>query len=119
MKSAIKSIAFLSWAVGLAAPTLAQTSDSPTAGLPESSTKKAAQRIKVVVPPSLPAKEEATLRLNFRGAPMETVLSHLSEAAGYTIILRTPLRGTLDVWNNQPMTKTEALEALNAALNKN
>ncbi len=63
--------------------------------------------------------EEANLRLNFRGVSLDVVLDYLSEAAGYTIVLETPVKGTVDVWSNQPLTKTEALDLLNSVLNKN
>jgi general secretion pathway protein D len=63
--------------------------------------------------------EEASLRLNFRGVSLDVVLDYLSEAAGYTIILETPVKGTVDVWSNQPLTKMEALDLLNSVLGKN
>ena len=58
------------------------------------------------------------LRMNFRNAPLELVLDYLSEAAGFTIVLETEVRGKVDVWNNQPVTKDEALTLLNIVLNK-
>lgn len=64
-------------------------------------------------------QEEATLRLNFKKAPLDLVLNYLSDAAGFTIILDTPVRGEVDAWNNQLVTKSEAVEILNGALNKN
>ncbi|MBI5388155.1 MAG: hypothetical protein HZA90_26110 [Verrucomicrobia bacterium] len=59
------------------------------------------------------------LRLNFRNVPLEMVLNYLSDAAGFIIVLDTPVRGTVDVWSNQPLTKDEAVSLLNAVLNKN
>lgn len=59
------------------------------------------------------------LRFNFRGAPLETVLNYMSEAAGYVIVLESPLRGTIDMWSAQPVTREEAVQLLNIALNKN
>ena len=59
------------------------------------------------------------LRMNFRGVPLEMVLNYLSAAAGFTIILETDLKGKVDVWNNQPVTKEEAVELLNTMLNQN
>jgi general secretion pathway protein D len=59
------------------------------------------------------------LRLNFRGAPIETVLNYLSDAAGFIIQLNTPVHGKMDVWSNQPVTKDEAVELLNSVLNHN
>ncbi|MSU71353.1 MAG: hypothetical protein EXS43_03280 [Opitutus sp.] len=60
-----------------------------------------------------------SLRFNFRGAPLETVLNYMSEAAGFVIVLETPVRGTVDMWSSQPVTKDEAVQLLNVALNKN
>src|ERR1044071_3723956 len=59
-----------------------------------------------------------TLRFNFRGAPLETVLNYMSEAAGFTIVLETPVRGTVDMFSAQPITREEAVQLLNFALNK-
>lgn len=65
------------------------------------------------------APEPAGLRFNFRGAPLETVLNYMSDAAGYIIVLETPVRGTVDMWSSQAVSKDEALQLLNLALNKN
>jgi type II secretory pathway component GspD/PulD (secretin) len=79
----------------------------------------------VVTPPAtnepvkLVADGEKGLRLNFRGAPLELVLNYLSEAAGFVIVPETDVRGKLDVWSNQPLTKEEALDVLSKALSKN
>jgi len=61
----------------------------------------------------------AGLRFNFRGAPLETVLNYLSNAAGFVVVLETPVSGTVDVWSAQPVSKQEAVQLLNIALNKN
>ena len=63
--------------------------------------------------------DEAELRFNFRGAPLEQVLNYLSDAAGFIIVLDAPVTGTVDMWSNQPVSKTEAVSLLNHALNKN
>lgn len=60
-----------------------------------------------------------TLVFNFRGAPLEQVLNYLSEEAGYIIQLDTPVRGTIDAYSAQPITREEAMQLLNFALNKN
>ncbi len=71
-------------------------------------------------PSSAPsARQETGLRFNFRGAQMETVLNYMSDAAGYIIVLETPVRGTVDMWSSQPVSKVEAIQLLNLALNKN
>jgi general secretion pathway protein D len=59
------------------------------------------------------------LRFNFRGAPLEMVLNYMSEAAGFIIVLQTPVSGTVDMWSAQPVSKEEAVQLLNVALNKN
>jgi general secretion pathway protein D len=66
-----------------------------------------------------PARRGTGLRFNFRGAPLETVLNYMSEAAGYIIVLETPVRGTVDMWSAQPVSREEAVQLLNVALNKN
>src|SRR5258706_15786499 len=71
-------------------------------------------------PDAAPAARGAgTLRFNFRGAPLETVLNYMSEAAGFIIVLETPVRGTVDMWSAQPVTREESIQLLNSALSKN
>jgi general secretion pathway protein D len=88
----------------------ALTNETPTAPSPEAVGP---------APTPAPSKEQAELRLNFRGVSLDQVLNYLSEAAGYTIVLETPVKGTVDVWSNQPLTKSEAIDLLNTVLNKN
>ena len=59
------------------------------------------------------------LRLNFRNAPIDLVLSYLSDAAGFIIELDTPVRGNVSVISSHPMTRDEAVDLLNSVLNKN
>jgi type II secretory pathway component GspD/PulD (secretin) len=71
-------------------------------------------------PAADPAEPEAaTIRLNFRGAPIQSVLNYLGDAAGFTIVLNQPVQGTVDIWNAHPLTRTEAVEVLNFALARN
>lgn len=60
-----------------------------------------------------------TVTFNFRGAPLETVLQHMSEEAGFVIVMETPVRGTVDMFSAQPVSREEAVQLLNFALNKN
>ena len=62
---------------------------------------------------------ENGLRMNFRGVSLETVLKYLSEAAGFIIVMDTEVKGKVDVWSNQPVSKDEAVALLNTMLNKN
>ncbi len=59
------------------------------------------------------------LRMNFRNAPLEMVLNYLSDAAGFIIVLDTPVRGNVSVISSHPMTQAEAVDLLNSVLNKN
>ncbi|MEY2879861.1 MAG: hypothetical protein RLZZ15_2241, partial [Verrucomicrobiota bacterium] len=65
-----------------------------------------------------PARAPGELKFNFRGAPLETVLNYMSEAAGFIIQLDTPVRGNVDMYSAQPVTREEALQLLNFALSK-
>lgn len=70
-------------------------------------------------PDHVVADGEKGLRLNFRNAPLEMVLNYLSDAAGFVIVPEVDVRGKVDVWSNQPLTKEEAIDVLNSVLNKN
>src|SRR5215831_8247767 len=59
------------------------------------------------------------LRMNFHGAPLNLVLEYLSDAAGFIINKQTDVRGTVEVWSKQPVTKDEAVELLSSVLKKN
>lgn len=73
----------------------------------------------VAAPATAPAVSPATgLRFNFRNAPLETVLQYLSEAAGYVIVLETSVKGSIDMWSAQPISREEAIPLLNLALNR-
>ncbi|MGC3961425.1 MAG: secretin N-terminal domain-containing protein [Verrucomicrobiota bacterium] len=69
--------------------------------------------------PVLLPNGEPGVRMNFRGVPLELVLNHLSEAAGFTIVLDTKVSGKIDAWSNHPLSKDEAVDLLNSVLNKN
>jgi len=75
------------------------------------------QTLANATPPDQVVKEgERGLRLNFRAAPLELVLNYLSDAAGFIIVPETDVRGKVDVWSNQPVTKDEAVQLLNKVL---
>ena len=60
------------------------------------------------------------LIMNFRGAPVEQVLTYLSDAAGFIIELDTTrVSGTVDIISSHPVSKDEAVQLLNSVLNKN
>ena len=59
------------------------------------------------------------LRMNFHGAPLSLVLDYLSDAAGFIINKEADVRGTVEIWSKQPVTKDEAIELLSSVLKKN
>lgn len=87
-----------------------QTGPAPEDGAPATNSVLAA----------LPPESAATgLRLNFRGAPLSLVLDYMSDAAGFIINKEAEVRGTVDVWSKEPVTKEEAVDLLNSVLRKN
>ena len=68
-------------------------------------------------PPLQGATAEApTLKFNFRGVPIETVLDYLSEAAGFIIVLETEVSGDVNAWSAQPITSEDAVQLLDTIL---
>jgi type II secretory pathway component GspD/PulD (secretin) len=60
--------------------------------------------------------------LNFHNAPIDSVLKYLTDAAGFIIQIHPPgleLRGKVTVYSTHPVTKEEALEQVDAALDQN
>ncbi len=62
------------------------------------------------------SNDDGTLKFNFRGAPIETVLDYLSEAAGFIIVLETDVTGEINAWSNNPITTDEAVDLLDTLL---
>jgi type II secretory pathway component GspD/PulD (secretin) len=58
------------------------------------------------------------LNLNFNHAPLEMILSYLSDAAGFIIVQDTRVNGTVTVVG-QHLTQDEAVDLLNTELNRN
>lgn len=70
------------------------------------------------------ARTSATLStngitFNFRNASLNDVLTYMSDAAGFIIVLDAPVRGNVSVISTHPMTKDEAVDLLNTVLNQN
>jgi general secretion pathway protein D len=109
--------------VALAFSATSALSQTENAQAPPPAETSLNQRTPVTSPANSPlasdAAPDATLRLNFRGAPLELVLNYLSEAAGFIIVLETEVKGKVDVWSNHPVTKDEAIQLLDSMLRKN
>jgi type II secretory pathway component GspD/PulD (secretin) len=84
-------------------------------------TKNAAEAVATVfMPPAQPVGTNSNeLRMNFRNAPLEMVLNYLSDAAGFIIVLETHVNGNVNIISTHPVTKDEAVDLLNAQLNRN
>jgi type II secretory pathway component GspD/PulD (secretin) len=103
----------------------ASQSAAPTTGVQPTTPKKTATTavVPTVVQDSTLAPTIGTnydeLSLNFRNAPLELVLNYLSDAAGFIIVMDTQVKGNVSVISSHPMTRNEAVDLLNAVLNKN
>ena len=71
------------------------------------------------MPPTSGGTNFDDLRLNFRNAPLDMVLNYLSDAAGFIIMLDTPVHGNVSVISSQPMNRDAAVDLLNSVLNQN
>src|SRR4051794_38990605 len=49
------------------------------------------------------------ITLNFKNAPIDAILDHLSEAAGFVIVKEGPLEGRVTVLSKQPISPDEAV----------
>ncbi|HEY4414603.1 MAG TPA: secretin N-terminal domain-containing protein [Verrucomicrobiae bacterium] len=110
--------------------------NSPDQGAPDqSATTKGANGSQVILPsrpfvanrapvlsdfmPPATGTNVNEIRLNFRNAPLEMVLNYLSDAAGFIIVLDTPVHGNVSVISSHPVTRDEAVNLLNQVLNQN
>jgi general secretion pathway protein D len=123
MKTAKKLVLCVGSGIGLLYSVAAQPADTPAKEQPAPAARtEVLDRGDTPVPDAVgtaTSERDPALRLNFRGAPLEMVLNYLSEAAGFIIVPETEIKGKVDVWSNQPLTKDEAVEVLNSVLVKN
>ena len=124
-------------AVGLIASASAQNdkkneTEPPLTTESKTATTTASSNLSSIPTPTPPVDEvEATqtqqplsgnpdeIRLNFKNAPLGQVLAHLSEAAGFIIVLETEVKGLVSVLSAQPINRNEAVDLINSVLNKN
>jgi general secretion pathway protein D len=87
----------------------------------ESITPPAASNTPAAEPVPAQTTDTNLVTMNFHGAPLDQVLNHLSETAGFIINVKpgTSIRGKVDMFSARPMTKEEALDLLDTALNQN
>ena len=76
-----------------------------------------------VAPPqaTAPAPRAPTTQIsvNFKDAPIDTVLEHLSDVAGFIVVKEAPVDGRVTVLSKQPITPPEAVALLNSVLKTN
>ena len=98
--------ALLCWAAGaaLAAPqaTAQTTQPARAAGSTQPATTQAVK-----------------LSLNFKDAPLDTVLDYLSKEAGFVIVRDGATEGRVTILSKQPVSSEEAITLVNAALKVN
>ena len=58
----------------------------------------------------------AKISMNFQDTPIDAILNHLSEAAGFTVIKDATIGGKVTVISRQPVTPEEAVVLLNSVL---
>jgi type II secretory pathway component GspD/PulD (secretin) len=63
------------------------------------------------------SEEDVKIRLNFRGADLDTVLSYLSEAAGFIISREVDVKGKIDVWSAITDQSRRGIRMINTVLN--
>ncbi len=65
-----------------------------------------------------PCKAGSGLRLEFRKAPLETVVNYLREVAGCIIHVRSDalIERPVDLWHDQPVDTADALDLLKQVL---
>ena len=64
-----------------------------------------------------PAAQAAdAIRLNFKDAPLDAVLQHLSEVAGISVVTDAPTEGRITLISKQPISLDGALALLDSAL---
>jgi len=65
-----------------------------------------------------PGANQNDLNMNFVNAPLEQVLSYLSDAAGFIVVQQTRLTGNVTIKGGH-ITKDQAVDLLNSELNRN
>lgn len=62
---------------------------------------------------------ETLMTLDFKDAPLATVMDYISEQAGFTIISNSSLTGRVSIISKNPVTVDQALDLINSVLKEN
>jgi general secretion pathway protein D len=82
--------------------------------LPATSAPVAATAPVVAVIRTNPPTTQIAMR--FKDAPIDSVLSYLSQSAGYQVLKTASVDGNVTAWSEQPVTPEKAVELLNSML---
>jgi general secretion pathway protein D len=111
---------------GIIIPAIAQNSpdatSAPGGSPPAMSADNQSAPPQMSIPPSDDTSSDTnadSLRLNFQDVPLQMVLTYLSDAAGFVIIMDTQVHGNVSVISGHPMTRDQAVDLLNNVLNQN
>ncbi len=85
-------------------------------GIEVDATKPSAQTVPPLPKEEVEKPKEKTIRLNFKDAPLDTILQYMSEVAGFSVIRETTVEGRITVISRQPITLPESVALLNVAL---
>jgi type II secretory pathway component GspD/PulD (secretin) len=109
-----------------------QPADAAPAPAPDAAAPASAGASQIATSPTAPDQNQVVdvsytsaplstngITFNFRNAPLNTVLTYMSDAAGFIIVMNTQVRGTVNIISTHPMTKDEAVDLLNSVLNQN
>src|SRR6187402_3762868 len=118
----MKTLLSLIIAAPLAVSSVALAADTPPKDAPpaqpEASPAIPQANKDSVLPTATNGNGTNELRMNFRGASLDQVLTYFTEAAGFIINVKpgTSVRGKVDIWSAQPVSKEEALNLLDSVL---
>jgi general secretion pathway protein D len=102
-----------------AAPVVAPAVALPEVPVPAAPVVALPEAPAAVLPDGAPVRpsDNPELRLNFKGAALDTVLDYLSRAGGFVIVREAPIAGTIDIVSHNPLTADEAVDLLHTVLN--
>ena len=69
--------------------------------------------------PKAPTRPTTQITLHFKDTPIDAVLDHLSQVAGFEIVKDAPVDGRITLISEQPVSSDEAVSLLNTALKGN
>jgi type II secretory pathway component GspD/PulD (secretin) len=100
-------------------PADGQSSATPTVILPKGNApEEETVSSDFAAPTETMGTNQNDLTLNYRNAPLDMVLNYLSDAAGFIIDQQTTVNGRVTIMGKH-LTKDEAVDLLNAELNRN